>query len=56
MCYVIQKLSRSVKRTVFNFLCDQAISLRIINEKHGYAASELHSKRVVSKFLICHFP
>ncbi len=43
MRYVIQKLGRDIKSIVLKFPDDQTISLRIINEKQGNAASEIHS-------------
>ena len=43
MPYVIQKLGRDIKSIVLKFPDDQTISLRIINEKQGNAASEIHS-------------
>ena len=39
--YIIQKLGWDVKSIVLKFLNDQTISLRIINEKHGDAGSEI---------------
>ena len=41
--YVIQKLGRYVQSIVLKFLSDQTISLRIINEKQGSTAGEIHS-------------
>ena len=43
MHYVIQKLGRDVKSIVLKFLSDQTISLRIIKEKQGSTAGEIHS-------------
>ena len=44
LCHKGLNLCRDVKITVLKFASDQTISLRIINEKQSYAASEIHGR------------